>query len=63
MFDYYVIEFTENFDSRINDRVYMKGKRVIAWVDGESYRIANNDLDYVPMLITKQIYNVNFKEI
>ena len=58
MNDFYVIEFTEDYQS------YRKGQRVMAWkYSSNQYVKANSDMEYISSKHTKQIYKIKFEEI
>jgi hypothetical protein len=63
MESFYVIEVQEDFNAIRNDKKYVKGHRHIVWKDFNCYRIANNDMDFIPHSIAKEIYKIEFTKV
>ena len=59
MNDFYVIEFTEDWQHG-----YRKGERLIVWkYNSNQYVKANSDMEYISSKHTKEVYKIKFEEI
>lgn len=63
MDNFYVIELSEDFDSNINSRAYNKGERLVVFSDDKCYRVANNNMDFIPLNIAEGVYKIGFEEL
>ena len=59
--DYCIIEIIEHFDHSINDMIYRKGERLMAYETGCWYRIVNTDCDVVAKECCKVIHKLNME--
>ena len=56
--EYCIIELIEDFNSSVNDRIYRKGERFMAYENVFWYRIVNTDCDGVAKECCKVVYRL-----